>query len=145
MKSASIALFFLLISFPALAQGWGNLDGLLFRHLTNSGQAEASFWLPDAATPSAANRAIGVVYEHIPGSAGNTGIAVGLFAKQAGNWIFVGHIEGLWGHQPRNAVFGPNSADIITTTLGPNEPRCCPTQVSRWRIDLRTRTTRPLN
>tara|TARA_R110002094_G_scaffold100763_9_gene100880 strand:- start:2571 stop:3008 length:438 start_codon:yes stop_codon:yes gene_type:complete len=145
MKAILAAICLMVAGLPALAQSWGNLDALLYRHLTSSGTAEASFWLPDTLDPTTAERAIGVVYEYIPGSAGNTGIAVGSFVKQGSNWIFTGQIDGLWGHMPRDALFGQSSVDVTTTTLGPNEPRCCPTQVSRWRIDLASLKTVPLN
>lgn len=145
MRHLIAAFCLCLTAIPVGAQGWGNLDAFLFRHLTRSGTAEASFWLPDAPDAGTARRAIGIVYEHIPGSAGNVGIAVGLFVRQGEGWSYLGEVEGLWGHDPRDASFGTNSVDLTTTTLGPNEPRCCPTQVSRWRIDLSTRQTPPLN
>ncbi|WP_299612828.1 hypothetical protein [uncultured Tateyamaria sp.] len=132
---------------PVTAQqaGWPNLDQLLFSTLTASGRAEASFWLPDRPEPTTATRALGVVYEHIPGSAGSVSIAVGLYQRVAEGWAFVGPVEGLFGNSPREVEFGPTSLDLTTTMLGPNEPRCCPTLPVRWRIDLATRVAQRLN
>lgn len=125
--------------------GWPNLDQLLFGTLTASGRAEASFWLPDQATPATATRALGVVYEHVPGSAGSVSIAVGLYARGAQGWQYAGPITGLFGQSPRDAVFAANQVELTTTMLGPNEPRCCPTLPVRWRIDIPTRQAQRLN
>lgn len=129
-----------LLAWPVQAQNWGNLDGLLFAHLTQSGRAEASYWLPEHADPAHAARALGIVYEHIPGSAGNVDIAVGVFVNQGGAWAFGGPVSGVFGLEPRAANFAPGHVDLSTTTLKPGEPRCCPTGVTRWRIDLTTLT-----
>lgn len=126
-------------------EGWGNLDALLFGSLTQSGTAEASYWLPDHPNPQSATRALGIVYEYIPGSAGNTGIAVGVFVKQQQSWIYAATVQGLFGQSPREPLFGPRTAEITTTMLGPNEPRCCPTLAVRWRIDLTTFQAQRLN
>lgn len=132
---------------PTTAQqsNWPDLDQLLFSTLTASGTAEASFWLPDQADPATATRALGIVYEHIPGSAGNTSIAVGLYQPTTAGWGFVGLVEGLFGQSPRDATFGPTYVDITTIMLGPNEPRCCPTMPVRWRVSLASRTAQRLN
>lgn len=123
------------------AQGWPNLDQLLFSTLTTSGTAESSFWLPDTPDPATATQALGVVYEYIPGSAGNTGIATGYYQRtQTGAWQFAGVVQGLFGQQPRDPAFAPGYMDLTTTMLGPNEPRCCPTLATRWRIDLTAMT-----
>lgn len=129
----------------AQAQDWGNLDALLFQSLTNSGTAEASFWLPNAFDPAQATTAIGVVYEHIPGSAGNTGIATGVFVRQENGWFFAGPVEGMFGQSPRDVAFSQNHVDVTTSLVGPNDPRCCPTLATRWRIDLGTRTAVQIN
>lgn len=132
---------------PASAQqaSWPNLDQLLFSTLTASGRAEASFWLPDQLDPATATRALGVVYEHIPGSAGSVSIATGIYQRVAEGWAFVGPVEGLFGNSPRDPAFLAAHVDVTTTMLGPNEPRCCPTLPVRWRIDLTTRVAQRLN
>ncbi len=125
-----------LLPSATLAQDWGDLDRLLFQSLTDSGTAEASFWLPNAPVPTVATTAIGVVYEYIPGSAGNTGIATGVFVRQANGWSFAGEVDGMYGQSPRDAAFSQSSVDVTTTLPGPNDPRCCPTVPTRWRIDF---------
>ncbi|WP_189368242.1 hypothetical protein [Tateyamaria omphalii] len=124
---------------------WPDLDQLLFSTLTASGTAEASFWLPDQADPAAATRALGIVYEHIPGSAGNTSIAVGLFQRTTAGWGFVGPVENVFGHLPSDATFGPTHVELTTIMPGPDDPRCCPTLPVRWRISLASRTVQRLN
>jgi hypothetical protein len=140
-----LALFMILASPLSAQDWWPDLDALLFSTLTNSGTAEASFWLPDQYDPATATRALGVVYEHIPGSAGNTGIATGLYVRTAQGWQFAGPVSGLFGRSPRDPAFGDNHVEITTITLGPNDARCCPTLPIRWRIDLATRTAQRLN
>ena len=136
MKLGLVAIGLSLWTSMAIAQNWGNLDHLLFQSLTSSQTAEVSYWLPNAPDPATATMAIGVVYEYIPGSAGNTGIATGVFVRHANGWAFAGKVDGMFGHQPRDAVFSQGYVDITTTTLGANEPRCCPTVPARWRIDF---------
>ena len=137
---------FVVFGAPLRAQnGWPNLDQLLFSTLTTSGTAEASFWLPDSVDPNTATRALGVVYEYIPGSAGNTGIATGVYVRTAQGWQLAGVVQGLFGQRPSDANFGPTSVDVTTVMLGPNEPRCCPTLPVRWRIDLTTLVAQRLN
>ena len=127
------------------AQGWPNLDQLLFSTLTQSGTAEASFWLPNHLSADQATQALGVVYEHIPGSAGSTGIALGIYTKTAAGWQFTAPIVGVLGQSPRDAAFSGATLDVTTTLLGPNDARCCPTLPARWRIDLTTLTVTRLN
>ncbi|MEM6759327.1 MAG: hypothetical protein AAF601_07580 [Pseudomonadota bacterium] len=120
----------------AQAQNWPNLDPLLYATLTQSGTAEATYWLPDHIDGAVATQAIGVAYEWIRGSAGNTTIALGHYRRTGTAWQFVRPIDGVFGHEPRDAVFGPGWVEITTLMLGPNDPRCCPTAAARWRIDL---------
>lgn len=139
-----IAALWLALASPGIPQSWPNLDQLLFSTLTASGTAEASFWIPDSPDPAQATRALGVVYEYIPGSAGNTSIATGHYIRTQTGWQFTGAIQGLFGQSPREPAYGQGFVDLTTTTLGPNEPRCCPTQRARWRINLSTMTAQRL-
>lgn len=116
--------------------GWPDLNRLLFPPLTRSGTAEAANWLPDHPDPAQATQGLGVVYEYIAGSAGSVSIAVGYFQRVQGGWVFVRAVEGLFGQEPRDPLFHNGMMDVTTTVPGPNDPRCCPTQVARWRIDL---------
>ncbi|WP_299146918.1 hypothetical protein [uncultured Tateyamaria sp.] len=147
MIARTLVLIAALLTTPVSAQqaGWPDLDQLLFGTMTASGRAEASFWMPNAEDPNVANRAVGVVYEAIPGAAGNTGIAVGLYVRTTQGWQFAGRVEGLFGHSPRDHAFTPTHVELTTDMPGPNDPRCCPTQPTRWRIDLNTRAVERLN
>ena len=136
----------LALAAPVRAQnGWPNLDALLFSTLPASGRAAASFWLPDTPDPATATRALGIVYEHILGSEGSVSIANGVYVRTTQGWQIAGVVPNLFGQSPRAANFGPASVDVTTTTLGPNEPRCCPTVETRWRIDLATFQAQRLN
>lgn len=123
---------------PAVAQDWGDIGALMIQHLTRSQTAEASVWLPNSPDPAAATIGLGVVYEWIRGSAGNTTIAVGFFVRQGAGWAFAGEVQGLYGHEPRAPYFTPSHAELTTTMPGPDDPRCCPTVPTRWRIDYQT-------
>lgn len=129
----------------AISQEWGNLNALILPSLSGSGTSEATFWLPDLPDPATASIAVGVVYEYLPGSAGNTGIAPGFFMRQGAGWVFAGHITGLYGQSPRDVNYGQTDVELTTTMLGPNEPRCCPTMPVRWRINYQTRAAQRLN
>lgn len=129
----------------ARAQDWGDLDALILPHLTTSGAAEASFWLPDSVDPATASIALAVVYEHIQGSAGSVSIAPGFFVKQQGAWVFAGPVQGLFGNSPSEVRFDTSAMELTTIMLGPDEPRCCPTLPVRWRIDYQTLTAQRLN
>ncbi len=124
---------------------WPNLDAMILSNLTDSGTAEAAFWLPDGPDPAQVTQGLGVAYEYIQGSAGSVSIAVGYFVRGASGWQYVGPVQGLFGQSPRAPMFAPGVMELTTTTLGPNEPRCCPTQETRWRIDLAQRVAQRLN
>ncbi|WP_187429076.1 hypothetical protein ROLI_004770 [Roseobacter fucihabitans] len=145
MKRLYLAATLWFMSLPALAQDWGDLNAVILPALSSSGTSEATFWLPNVNDPEAASLSLAVVYEYIQGSAGNTSIAVGFFVRQPTGWAFGGTVENLFGHNPRDAVFADSFVELTTTTLGPNEPRCCPTMQTRWRVDYQSRTAQRLN
>lgn len=136
MRSWVLAIIVSCAAQIAQAQDWDDLDALLFQNLTNSGTAEASYWLPIAPEPLHATAAIGLVYEYIPGSAGNSGIATGAFIRQANGWAFAGKVDGMFGQQQRDAAFSEGFVDVTTTMLAPNDARCCPSVPTRRRIDF---------
>ena len=124
---------------------WPNLDAMILSTLTATGTAEAAFWLPDSPEPAQVTQGLGIAYEYIQGSAGSVSIAVGYFVRGAGGWQYAGPVQGLFGQSPRAPIFAPGAMELTTTTLGPNEPRCCPTQETRWRIDLSRLAAQRLN
>tara|TARA_R110002124_G_scaffold104621_2_gene254812 strand:+ start:3545 stop:3991 length:447 start_codon:yes stop_codon:yes gene_type:complete len=121
----------------AVAQeNWGNLDALLLGSLSHTGQMEASYWMPDNPDPALAQVSLGIAYVHIPGSAGSVSISVGIFRRTPDGWRLAAPVSGVFGNQPRAPVYQNGQVQLLTTMLGPNEPRCCPTQEAMWRIDL---------
>jgi hypothetical protein len=116
---------------------WGNLDALILGSMPQQGEVQASFWMPDHADPTIAGAALALVYAHIPGSAGSVSLDAGVFFRTSAGWRFGRRVDGLFGHNPRDVLFLGDRIEVTMTTLGPNEPRCCPTQVTRYSI-LRT-------
>lgn len=133
-------LFALLFSASSYAQdaGWGNLDDLILNNLPQAGEVQSAFWLPDNADPTIAHTALAFVYAHIPGSAGSVSLQIGLFSRDSVGWAFRTRVEGVYGFSPRDVLFVGDQIEVTTTTLGPDEPRCCPTQTTRFRIDRTT-------
>lgn len=130
----------LLWPFSASAQdtGWGNLDALLLGTLSQTGSMEASFWMPNSEDPAIATEALGVIYVHVPGSAGTVSIHAALFGKTDSGWNFWLPVSGLFGQSPTAPVHGPEGIEISTMVLGPGDARCCPSEEARWRIDRTT-------
>ncbi len=129
----------------AAQESWPNLDVLLGTTLAPGAQFERAFWLPDNVDPAQATQAIGVIYPIIQGAAGNTGISVGHFHRVQGGWALGGIVRDVFGFDPRDVAFSQGFVSLTTTTLGPGEPRCCPTKPVRWRIDLATLVAQRLN
>lgn len=137
--------FLLLGLSPAGAQPGsecGNLEAILFPKLTNSGTAEAWYWLPNPTTPEQTTEAVGVVWEHIPGSAGSVSIAVGLFRRAGSQFVLAGTVDGVFGMSPTDAAHYPDRIEFSTSTLADGDARCCPSGTTRWAIDRTTLTDR---
>lgn len=139
MKNYAIAILFAAFTAQStFAQAWGDLDGLLVRTLSPTGEMVASVWFPDGATPETSQRALGVVYAHVPGSAGTVSIHTGIFTGGQTNWTLVRQVDGLFGQSPQNPVWHADRIEVTTSVLKEGEPRCCPTGVARWSIDVAT-------
>lgn len=137
MQRAILTAIFCTLANSALAQNWGNLDALITSQLTRQAPVSSTF-MPDAPDPSGATRAMVIAHTHITGSAGSTAIHVGYFVKQNNAWFLARRIEGLFGLGNENPLFQGNLFEVTTSTLGPNDPRCCPSQKTRWQINLDT-------
>ncbi|QBF33627.1 hypothetical protein [Thalassococcus sp. S3] len=143
-----LILTFFLLTAPASQaqqQGWGDLDTLLLQTLSPTGDMVSSFWMPDHQDPAAARHALAIIYSHIPGSAGNVSIHSGLFERTSSGWSLRQQVTGLFGQSPSDPKHLPDRIEVTTATLGPNDPRCCPTQSTRWWIDPRTGAAHPSN
>ena len=53
-------------------------------------------------------------------------IKVMLFEGQAGGFRFIRAVQDVYGEAPRAAKFARGQVRITLMTLGPNDPRCCP-------------------
>jgi hypothetical protein len=121
-------------SLRAEAVGWGNLDALVLGAMPQVGTVQESYWMPDHPDPSVSRTALAFVYAHIPGSAGSVSLDAGLFVRDSAGWRMERKLQGIYGHAPRDVIYLGDRIELTTTTLGPNEPRCCPTQVTRYSI-----------
>lgn len=125
------------------AQSWGNLDALMSQSFGPG--VISAYWLPDHGDPGQAQHAVAVAYLENPHGGNAVGIASALFARTAQGFAQTHTIEGLFGQTPRDAVYSPTHVEVTTTMPGPNDPRCCPTVPTRWRIDLATGSVARLN
>lgn len=122
-----------------------SISKMLVTELSPTREMEGGEWFTSADAQGNATRALGVIYVHVPGSAGTVGLHAGLFAPASGAWAKTQDVTGLAGMEPRNVVFHADRVELTTTTLGPDDPRCCPTQEVRWRVDLATGAASKLN
>lgn len=117
---------------PAWAQDWSGAGLAMQRDLTGGQPPLQSYFFPDAGDPATASRALGVAYLHIPGSAGSASIHVGLFENAGGAWRLRIPADGIGGFEPREPQVSPDGFFVTTSTLGPDDPRCCPSEETRW-------------
>lgn len=122
---------------PARAQDWSFLTPLTMQALDVRPGDSAPILFSDHPDPGTARYSV-IFHYYESRSGGNAiGLNVGLFRRETDGWLFVGPLK-IFGIDPRDAQFIQGRVQIATTTQGPNEPRCCPTQVARWSIDVAT-------
>jgi hypothetical protein len=85
--------------------------------------------------------AIAFLYYGFEGGNG-TGLEVILFEQQGNSFRLLSRPK-IFGNNPRNVRFRPGSIRLVTTTLKPGEPRCCPTDVREWTIEVGENSTSP--
>ena len=129
---------------PVVAQDWSFIDPLLARSLDIQPGEGGATLLPDDLDPNAATVALGFHYYESRTGGNAVMLNVGLFRQDATGWRYTGPVE-VFGWDPREARFSPGQIELTTTTLGPGEPRCCPTAVTQWVIDTATGTATRLN
>ena len=123
------------------AQDAEAIAGMLVRDLSPTGSMEAGQWFTD----QAGQTGLGIIYAHIPGSAGSVSIHAGLYRRADTGWTMERGVEGLFGMSPADAVFLGDRVEVTTTMLGPDDPRCCPSLFVRWSIDLASGMATRLN
>ncbi len=124
---------------PAGAADWGFVTPLVTGALADGAMPLGDpYWFPDAETPEAATRAVGVLYVEIPGAAGNFNIAAGVFGRSGGSWALQAPIRDLFGTDPRDPEWKAGAVSLTTTMPKDGDPRCCPTGEARWSIDLKS-------
>lgn len=76
----------------------------------------------------------GLAFAYFALGGSSAGLNVALFRNEGGHMVHHRDIEDVFGMEPRDAVFSEGSVQVTTLTLGPNDPRCCPTQPREWTI-----------
>lgn len=136
MRAALLALALLLAPVAGAAQhNWSFLDPLLAQTLGIRATDGAPKLFVDHADPNVATQGLAFFYYGNRDGGNAIHLNVGFYRRGPQGWSFVAPVGGLFGHDPRDVSFDGGVIEVTTTTLGPNEPRCCPTQVSRWRFD----------
>lgn len=124
----------------ARAQDWRFIDTLLAQSMDIREGDPPPIFFVDHADPSLARLGLAIHYPPNRSGGNSYGITVALFQQANGGWGFVGPVEGLFGVNPRDAAFLGPQIELTTSTLGPNDARCCPTEEARWMIDVAQRT-----
>ncbi len=136
---AAILAGLLALGAPVSAQDWSFIDPLMARSLDiRAGDLPATLFV-DNADPQVAQLGLAVHYPPNRFGGNSVGITVGLFARANDGWRFAGEVKGLFGLDPRDPAFLGPRIELTTTTLGPNDARCCPTEEARWSIDVTSR------
>jgi hypothetical protein len=142
---AALALFALAGS--AQAQPWDNnrIAEMLVSELSPTGAMEGGQWFVSAQLLTPGTLGLGIIYAYVPGSAGTVSIHAALFRWAEDGWTKSTNIGGLFGYEPKDVAFFVDRVEVSTLTLGPNDPRCCPTLAKRWAIDLQSGLAVPIN
>ncbi|MFK7764877.1 MAG: hypothetical protein AB8B62_16560 [Roseobacter sp.] len=118
---------------PSAAQTTAEQFAQLLRDdLSPTGTMEGGTWF----TNEAATHALGIIYVHIPGSAGSVSIHAGVYGFLDSGWVKLTDVQGLFGSAPKDTQFIADRIKLTTLTTGPDDPRCCPTLPVRWSIDV---------
>lgn len=117
---------------------------MLVEELSPTRSMEGGEWFTNRDNLGRETRALGIIYVHVPGSAGTVSLHAGIFELYDSGWVKIRDVSGLYGVSPRNAVFQSNRIELETTTLAPGDARCCPTQKVRWHVDVNTGAAIPL-
>ena len=117
---------------------WGFITGLVAQSLDVWPGDASPYFFVDHADPNTAVHALGMHYFEGRSGGNAIGLNAGLFRRDPEGWRFLGRVE-MIGVGPRDVTFPPGKILATTTTLGPDDARCCPTQPTRWSIDVATR------
>lgn len=118
---------------------------MLVTDLSPTGAMESGQWFTNPAFPVTGAVGLGIIYAYIPGSAGSVSIHAGIYLRYPTGWSMTREVTGIFGMSPSNAVFHDDRVEVTTTTLGPNDPRCCPSVAARWSIDVTNGVATRLN
>lgn len=138
MLTRLVLVFLMAVGAPATAQDWSDATAVIQRDLAGGGAALGTTVFPNSADPATADRALGIVYVHIEGSAGSARLEAGLFQRGPAGWQMQRRVSGLFGMSPRAPYFDASGFYLTTSTLGPNDPRCCPSLETAWFVDWAT-------
>ena len=129
----------LTLSGPAVAQDWSFLGPLTQQTLDVRPGDGAPMLFSDDPDPSRAQTAL--IFHYFGNRDGGNAVHlnIGLYRQTADGWSYAGPVQELFGFDPREVRFEPGAIAVTTTMQGPDDPRCCPTKVTHWRVDPATR------
>lgn len=138
MKSVLAAAFFSLLALPAAAAdcpSGGPAAPVVAEILQSMGGEPAGdcIFYGDY-NGNGAQDALAFVYAYSGGN--SVAQEVWLLSSDNGFWARVTQVE-IYGQSPRDVRFGQGQVLVTTTTLGPNDPRCCPTDETTWTLTIR--------
>lgn len=120
----------------AVAQDWSFLAPLTAQTLDVRPGDSAPLLFSDHPDPGVAQHSVIFHYFDSRSGGNSFGLNVGLYRRDQVGWRYIQTLE-IFGVDPRDGVFHGDRFEVVTLMLGPNEPRCCPTQQTRWVVDLR--------
>lgn len=139
MRGLALTLALLLAPVAGLAQhAWSFMDPLLAQTLDiRPGEGPPMLFVQHADPNVAAH---GLAFFYFGNRQGGNAfhLNIGFYRRSDAGWSFVAPISGLFGVDPRDAIFTGNVIEISTTMQGPGEPRCCPTLLARWSVNTQT-------
>ena len=137
MRKLAVLIALVLATAPAIAQDWSFLGPLTAQTLDVRPGEDAPMLFSDHPDPGVAN--VSLIFHYYPNRDGGNAmhLNVGVFRRDPEGWRFLGLVP-VYGYDPRDVTFGPGRIDLTTTMQGPNDPRCCPSQLTRWAVDTNT-------
>lgn len=78
--------------------------------------------------------AMAFFYYQDDGGGNSFSVDVALFVSDGGVFGPPVFVDGIFGSDPRNVVFGPNRIEVTTSVTRPGDARCCPTGSRTWTI-----------
>ncbi|SFL69882.1 hypothetical protein [Methylorubrum salsuginis] len=142
MRIVSILVAQSILLFPLTAQAqWNNparksLKSIVYKKIGKASDIELIPFFGDHNGDEVEDALI-FSYHSDKAGGNSTSLDVFLFDGKPGGFTFKRHVADIYGSSPRAAVFSNGSIKVTLTTLGPDDPRCCPTSQKTYTIPTR--------